>query len=130
MNFKEQLYLKILDNEQLHTNSVRQRILEEVLVTKKSLDNEQLELDDWIYTEKDDNITLSQAVEKLAHDLDNYPHLRQSYREALMHEMVMLMSEFAEANTEEQLHDLFRSVANSFIHRFIKDVNFNKKQNE
>ena len=131
-NFKEELFLKIYDDEKNRKHSLnsdqRNKIIEEVISTKIALDNEQLELED-LREGPHSTCTLSDAVEKLAFELKNDHNLYNSYRGALENEMILYMSDLAKENTTSELNEIFGDIAKGFLNKFISDIERNKKKN-
>lgn len=133
-NFKEELFLKIFDDERkFYQNQVseskREQIAQEVIKIRKVLDHEELELDD-LREGPASTCTLSEAVEKLAFELKNDRNLYASYKSALKDSMSSCMSELAKENTTPELFEIFGNIANDFLNKFIRDVEHNKSKNE
>ena len=134
-NFKEELFLKIYNDTLKEKDSLdesqRTRILEEVIRIKTNLDNEECSLEDFRFPEEDSKfVTLSDAVERLAHELEIDGFLYESYRTVLINCMVVHMSELIQADGPGQLMEVFHDISDDFLKTFIKDVKHNKVNNE
>ena len=130
-DFKNKLFITLLDREWGTDNKTLQDLVNKTNLAYAKLHGEDIPLED-IRNGEFSKVTLGDAVEKLAFELQNDRTFYGSYRDTLSYAIYKTIDndEGVEINNFERLSDLAESCAESFLDKFINDTLRNKEKNE